>query len=154
MVSVLGQVNEWRYYSGISFLGRHGKLHRTKPTQTLQFIINQEQRRQLSIRIAFMRGTSLNMLRCASALLLLFGLSHCAELLITNYGAVSDDNIDDYGAFVEAINAAQSGDTIRVPTGVYLISSTITLNKSGVKFLGKYRCLINIKIIVEIKLHF
>jgi hypothetical protein len=81
-----------------------------------------------------------NKSKCASALLcclLLVGLSNCAELLITNYGAVSGDNVDDYGAFVAAINAANSGDVIRVPTGVFLISSTIQLEKDGVSIKGK-----------------
>jgi hypothetical protein len=83
----------------------------------------------------------INKSKCASALfccLLLVGLSNCAELLITNYGAVSGDNVDDHGAFVAAINAANSGDVIRVPTGIFLISSTIQLEKDGVNIKGKH----------------
>ena len=74
------------------------------------------------------------------ALLLLFAAPiYCADILITDHGAVGNDNGDDLSAFVSAINAATSGDVVRVPDGIFLISNTIEIHKSDISLIGNNR---------------
>ena len=58
---------------------------------------------------------------------------------VTEYGANPADEEDDTAAITEAIEAAESGDTIYFPAGVYHVSDEITVNKESVRFLGDGR---------------
>ena len=55
---------------------------------------------------------------------------------VTNYGAIGDDEKDDTVAIQTAINAANAGDTIFIPDGIYKISRAIT-SRSDLKIQGE-----------------
>lgn len=72
------------------------------------------------------------------ALILLFATTiQCVDILITDHGAVGNDNTDDLAAFTAAINAANPGDVVRVPEGTFLISNSIDIKKSNISLIGK-----------------
>ncbi|GGO09639.1 sugar-binding protein [Saccharibacillus kuerlensis] len=57
-------------------------------------------------------------------------------ILITNYGAVPDDDVDDLDAIRQAVSAAKdSGRNVYVPPGTFLYSDVIVLD--GVRLVGR-----------------
>jgi hypothetical protein len=58
-------------------------------------------------------------------------------LSVTGYGAVADDNNDDFAAFNACISAAVAqGKSVYIPAGRFLLSDKWTLNVSNVKIQG------------------
>ncbi len=55
---------------------------------------------------------------------------------VTDFGAVGNGTTDDYAAFEAALNAATEGSAIRIPTGDYLLSSGLLIDK-GVVLCGE-----------------
>jgi uncharacterized protein YjdB len=59
------------------------------------------------------------------------------SLSVTSYGAVPDDNNDDFAAFNACISAAQSqGKSVYIPAGKFLLSDKLTLNVTSMKIQG------------------
>ncbi len=58
-----------------------------------------------------------------------------ATVVITDYGAKPDDRFNDITAINDAIEAARAGDTVLLPEGTYIISSSIS-PKSDIKITG------------------
>jgi len=57
---------------------------------------------------------------------------------ITDYGAIPDDQIDDARAFVKILSAHPSNMQIRIPSGTFLINTSIDLrNNDNVTILGE-----------------
>ena len=69
-----------------------------------------------------------------SLLLSLACLAAAAEVNVTDFGARGDGETDDTAAFVQAIEAAGSGGTVRVPFGKYVITDSLYLD--GVTLAG------------------
>ncbi len=59
------------------------------------------------------------------------------SLSVTGYGAVPDDNNDDFAAFNACISAAASqGKSVYIPAGKFLLSDKLTLNVTNMKIQG------------------
>jgi hypothetical protein len=58
-------------------------------------------------------------------------------LSVTSYGAVADDNNDDFAAFNACISAAASqGKNVYIPAGRFLLSDKLTLTVNNIKITG------------------
>lgn len=58
---------------------------------------------------------------------------------VLDYGAKANDNVDDYAAFVAAIDAAKtSGKPVYVPAGNYVLSDILTIDGVKVQGAGKF----------------
>lgn len=62
-------------------------------------------------------------------------LALAATINVTTYGANGADSNGDLTALQNAVNAASAGDTVYIPSGTYLLSSTLSL-KSGIRLVG------------------
>lgn len=59
------------------------------------------------------------------------------SLSVTSYGAVPDDNNDDFAAFNACLSAAQSqGKSVYIPAGKFLLSDKWTVNVTNMKIQG------------------
>ena len=67
------------------------------------------------------------------------GSKQSAVVSVLDYGAVPNDNKDDYAAFVAAIDAAKSmGKPLYVPAGNYMLSDILTIDSVKVRGAGKF----------------
>lgn len=67
------------------------------------------------------------------------GSKQSAVVSVLDYGAVPNDNKDDYAAFVAAIDAAKSlGKPVYVPAGNYTLSDILTVEGVKVRGAGKF----------------
>lgn len=57
---------------------------------------------------------------------------------VQDYGAIGDGLTDDTAAIQAAIDAVEAvgGGTVRIPAGIYVVSSTITIDDCGVNLVG------------------
>lgn len=80
-------------------------------------------------------------LLCTATLLLPalpISTAYASSLNVTAYGANGSDELDDLAGIQAAIDGAEAGDTVVIPSGTYYISDTIE-SKSDIKLIGENR---------------